>query len=161
MVTVISTVPAVPAGDVATQVVVAEHDTPVAGVVPNLTEVVVVPSTKPVPVTVTTVPPARGPALGVMELTVGIRSSVKRSPVTGAELPPGVVTRTGAVPAVPDGVVMEQVVAVGQLMAVAAVPPTVTAVDPVTNPVPVTVTTVPPASGPPTGVMELTVGTGS
>ena len=86
---------------------------------------------------------------------------MKRSPATGAELPPGVVRITAAVPAVPDGVVTEQVVAVRQLMAVPAEPPTVTEVDPVTNPVPVTVTGVPPTSGPAAGVMAVTVGTGS
>ena len=81
--------------------------------------------------------------------------------MTGAELPPGVVTITAAVPAVPDGVVTEQEVVVLQLMAVPAVPPTVMEVDPMTKPVPVTVTTVPAASGPAEGVMAVTVGAAS
>ena len=86
---------------------------------------------------------------------------MKRSPVIGAELPPGVVTITAAEPAEPDGVVTVHVVGVLHDIAVADVPPTVTKVDPVTKLVPVMVTTVPPAKGPAPGVMELTVGSGS
>ena len=42
--------------------------TEVAGMVPKAT---VEPAVKPVPVTVTTVPPASGPALGAMAVTAG------------------------------------------------------------------------------------------
>ena len=72
-------------------------------------------------------------------------------------VPPGVVTRTLAVPAVPAGVVAVMVVAFTTLTAVAAVPFIVTAVAPV-KPVPVRVTDCPPASGPDDGLMDVAVG---
>ena len=68
------TAPAEAEGEVATQVVTVEQVTAVAGVVPNVTEVVADPVMNPVPVMVTTVPPARGPAVGVMAVTTGSRS---------------------------------------------------------------------------------------
>ena len=75
-----------------------------------------------------------------------------------AELvPPGVVTRTLAAPALPAGVVAVMVVAFTTVTAVAAVPPIVTAVVPV-KPVPVRVTDCPPASGPEVAVIDVTVG---
>jgi hypothetical protein len=70
VVTVMSIVPADSAGDVTTQEVVVQLCT-VAENVPNNA---VAPDTKPVPVTVTAVPPASGPAFGVMPLTVGTAS---------------------------------------------------------------------------------------
>jgi hypothetical protein len=69
VVTVTSTVPALAAGDTA---VIDVPDTTVmllAGLLPN--ETVVTPLTNPVPVMVTVVPPTRGPALGLIELSVG------------------------------------------------------------------------------------------
>jgi hypothetical protein len=69
VVTVTSTVPGAPAGEVAAQVVVDAQVTAVAAVAPNAT--VVEPTTNPVPVIVTLVPPAGGPATGLMALTVG------------------------------------------------------------------------------------------
>ena len=57
MVRVTSTVPADPFGEVTAQLVVDEQSTDVAGVTPKLA--VVNPTTKPLPVTVTTVPPPR------------------------------------------------------------------------------------------------------
>ena len=63
-----STGPAAGRGEVAISVVALVTVTEVAGVVPKAT---VEPAVKPVPVTVTTVPPASGPALGVMAVTVG------------------------------------------------------------------------------------------
>ena len=72
-------------------------------------------------------------------------------------VPPGVVTRTLAVPAVPAGVVAVMVVAVTTTTAVAAVPPNVTAVAPVKL-VPVMVTDCAPASGPDDGLMDVAVG---
>ena len=88
---------------------------------------------------------------------------MKRSPVTRAELPPGVVTMTGAVPAEPDGEVTAHVVAELQTTAVAPVSPNLAVVvtDPMMKLVPVTVTTVPPAKGPAIGVMAETVGAAS
>ena len=83
MVRVTSTVPADPLGEVTAQLVVDEQSTDVAGVTPKLA--VVNPTTKPLPVTVTTVPPARGPATGLMALTAG--GSVKLREVTAEEPP--------------------------------------------------------------------------
>ena len=68
VVTVTSTAPA-PAGEVATRVVALVTVTEVAaGVVPKST---VGAGGEAGPVTVTTVPPASGPALGVMAVTAG------------------------------------------------------------------------------------------
>ena len=72
-------------------------------------------------------------------------------------VPPGVVTSTLAVPALPAGVVAVMVVAFTTVTAVAAVPPMVTAVAPV-KPVPVIVTDCPPASGPDDGLIAVTSG---
>ena len=62
-----STVP-VPAGDVAVIEVAELTVKPVAGVAPKVTAVAPV---NPVPVMVTEVPPAVGPAVGEIEVTVG------------------------------------------------------------------------------------------
>ena len=77
-----------------------------------------------------------------------------------ADVPPGVVTLTDAVPAVPAGVVAVIDVALTTVTDVAATPPTVTAVAPVKS-VPVIVSTVLPASGPLAGETLDTVGTGA
>ena len=74
MVTKMSTVPAPAGGEVTEQLVTAEQLTAVAAVAPNVAVVAVVPVTKPVPVTVTTVPPPRGPAVGVTAVTLGTAS---------------------------------------------------------------------------------------
>jgi hypothetical protein len=66
--TVTSTVPAVSIGVLAVQDVDEEQDTLVPGVAPKLT---VSPRAKPEPVIVTVVPPAVGPAVGLIALTVG------------------------------------------------------------------------------------------
>ena len=76
-----------------------------------------------------------------------------------AELvPPAVVTRTLAVPALPAGVV--QVIEVLELTdgEVHVLPPIVTVVAPVTKFVPVMVMDAPPAVGPLEGETEVTVG---
>jgi hypothetical protein len=67
VVTRTSTVP-VPAGEVAVIDVAELTVKPVAGVAPNVTAVAPV---KPVPVMVTDVPPAVGPDVGEIEVTVG------------------------------------------------------------------------------------------
>ena len=67
VVTLTSTVP-VPAGEVAVIDVAELTVKPVAGVAPKLTAVAPV---KPVPVMVTEVPPAVGPVVGEIEVTVG------------------------------------------------------------------------------------------
>jgi hypothetical protein len=74
-----------------------------------------------------------------------------------ADVPPGVVTLTDAVPE-PAGVVAVIDVALTTLKDAAGLPPTVTDVAPV-NPVPVIVIEVPPASGPLAGETPVTVGT--
>jgi hypothetical protein len=67
-VTVTSALAADSAGDVATQLVDDWQSTAPPAVCPKLTEVE--PTTKPVPVMVTTVPPASGPALGEIPVTM-------------------------------------------------------------------------------------------
>ena len=69
VVTVMSTVPSAPAGEVAVQVVAEVHETAVAAVPPKLA--VVAPATKPVPVMVTTVAPPGGPPFGEIALMAG------------------------------------------------------------------------------------------
>ena len=70
VVTVTSTVP-LPAGEVAVQLVVEEHNTPVAAFVPKSTVVAPEVVEKPVPVIVTLVPPAAAPEVGLMPVTLG------------------------------------------------------------------------------------------
>ena len=70
--TVRSTVPADSAGEVAEQLVVELQLIAVDPLVPNLA--VVAPTTKPVPVTVTTVAPLVLPTLGPIALTTGAAS---------------------------------------------------------------------------------------
>ena len=152
VVTTTLAVPPVPDGVVAVIEVALTTVTLVAAVPPIVTPVAPV---RLVPVIVTLVPPASGPLLGPMPLTVGATPYVYN--VFTALVPPGVVTSTLAVPAVPDGVVAVIEVALTTVTLVAAVPPIVTAVVPVKL-VPVIVTLVPPASGPLLGLMPLTVG---
>jgi hypothetical protein len=66
--TVTSTVPASPAGEVAVTLVSLTTVNEVAAVLPKLTAVAPV---NPLPVMVTTVPPAIGPALGRTAVTAG------------------------------------------------------------------------------------------
>jgi hypothetical protein len=110
---------------------------------------------RPVPVIVTTCPPDRGPAWGLMPVTVGAARYVKR--VFAAFVPLGVVTNTLAVPVDPAGVVAVMVVSFTTVTAVAALPPIVTPVAPV-KAVPVIVTVVPPIGAPEAGLTVLTVG---
>ena len=69
VVAVTVTAPAVPAGLVALIEVADTNVTAVPAFAPNIT--VVAPDTKPVPVIVTTVPPATGPLVGLNNVTVG------------------------------------------------------------------------------------------
>jgi len=91
-VTVTSTLP-VPEGLVAVQVVAELQLTEVPAVLPKLTVVAPEVVEKLVPVIVTEVPPAAGPEVGLMALTVGAEdedgalpspAGVPASPVTGA-----------------------------------------------------------------------------
>ena len=74
-------------------------------------------------------------------------------------VPPGVVTRTLAVPGVPGGVVQVAVVLLTTVNTVHATPPTVMLVAPVKS-VPVMVMDVPPEVLPLGGEMAMTVGAG-
>src|SRR5208283_1539080 len=157
VVTVTSTVPAVPAGETAVILVAETTVTLLAPVKPKST---VAPVTNPVPVTVTVVPPATGPAAGEILVTAGTGSYVNWSDAEVALVPPGVVTVTSTVPAEPAGETAVMLVADTTVTLLAPVKPKST-VAPVTNPVPVIVTVVPPANGPAAGEMPVTVGTGS
>src|SRR5208283_830056 len=157
VVTVTSTVPAEPAGETAVIWVVEVTVKLDAAVVPNITAVAPV---NPVPVIVTVVPPATGPAAGVIPVTTGTGSYVNSSTGEVALVPPGVVTVTSTVPAEPTGETAVIWVVEVTVKLDAAVVPNITAVAPV-NPVPVIVTVVPPATGPAAGVIPVTTGTGS
>ena len=154
VVTRMSTVP-VPAGEVAVICVGELTVKPAAALAPNATAVAPL---KLVPVIVTDVPPAVGPAVGEIELTVGGPTKVNWSAAEVADVPPAVVTLTSTVP-VPAGEVAVIEVAELTVKPVAAVAPKFTAVAPVKL-VPVIVTVVPPAVGPAVGEIEVTVGVG-
>ena len=153
VVAVTVTAPAAPAGAVALIDVADTNVTAVPALAPKFT--VVAPETNPVPVRVTTVPPARGPFVGLNAVTVGAATYVKLT--TLVDVPPGVVTVTVAAPATPAGEVA--VIEVAELTTTfdAAFAPNFTAVAPVKL-VPVMVTDVPPATGPLVGLNDVTVG---
>ena len=130
--------------------------TEVPAVAPNFT--VVPPLTKPVPVRVTTVPPAKGPLDGLSAVTVGTVRYAYWLAVAAADVPFAVVTVTLTMPAVPAGAVALIDVAETKVTAVPAFAPNFTVVAPLTKPVPVRVTTVPPATGPLDGLSAVTVG---
>ncbi len=145
--------PAVPAGVAQVILVALTTLTLVQALPPTDTAVAPV---KLVPAIVIDVPPAVLPEVGVTELTVGAGVKYVNS-VLAAFVPPGVVTRTLAVPAVPAGVEQVILVALTTLTPVQALPPTDTAVAPVKL-APAIVIDVPPAVLPEVGVTELTVG---
>ena len=147
------TAPATPAGAVALIDVADTNVTLVPAFAPNFT--VVAPDTNPLPVIVTTVPPATGPLVGLNAVTVGAATYVNET--TFVEAPPGVVTVTVAAPATPAGAVAVTDVADTTTTFVAAFAPNFTPVAPVRF-VPVIVTDVPPATGPLTGLSAVTVG---
>ena len=99
VVTLTSTVPTARAGEVIVRVLSLVTCRLVPGVTPNLTAVAPV---NPVPVIVTTVPPAADPVAGEMLVTVGAGTYVNPSPATIALVPPDVVTLISTVP-VPAG----------------------------------------------------------
>ena len=154
-VTVMSTVPAAPAGAVAVIDVAVTTVKAVAAVAPNLT---VVAPVNPVPVRVTTVPPVMGPLAGLMLVMVGAGVYVNWSaaPVGLVKLL-APVTVTSTVPAAPAGAVAVIDVEVTTVNDVAAVAPNLTAVTPVKS-APVIVTLVPPVTGPVAGLMLAMVG---
>jgi hypothetical protein len=155
VVTVTSTVPALSAGEVAVMEPATSLVT-LAMVVPNLTAVALL---RLVPVIVTLVPPASGPALGLTPVTVGAATYVNWSLDEVAEVPPGVVTVTSTVPALSAGevAVMEPATS---FVTLAVVVPNLTAVAP-PRLEPVIVTLVPPAVGPELGATLATVGAGT
>jgi hypothetical protein len=124
---------------------------PVALSVPTFTTVAPV---KFVPVTVIDVPPVASPPDGDTPVTVGTAKYVN-APADVA-VPPGVVTTTSCVPAVPAGV--RPVIRVAVITSpVTGWPPTVTAEAP-RKFVPLIVREVFPATGPDAGVTDVIVG---
>jgi hypothetical protein len=95
VVTVTSTAPVDPAGAAAVKLVAELTLNEVAATEPNLTAVAPV---KPVPVTVTEVPPAVGPEDGLTEVTVGVLGGVvdaETKTATAPEAPLGVCVADG------------------------------------------------------------------
>ncbi|CAB4889575.1 unannotated protein [freshwater metagenome] len=149
------TAPAIKATGATAVTDVADTNVTVALVAaPNFT--VVPPETNPVPVIVTTVPPATGPLVGLNSVTVGAATYVNDTALV--DVPFVVVAVTCAAPAVPAGAVAVMEVAETKVTLVAAFAPNFTVVAPDTNPVPVIVTTVPPAAVPLVGLSAVTVG---
>ena len=136
-------------GEVATHDAAEEQTTVVATTPPKLA--VVEPTTNPVPVTLTTVPPPTGPALGLTAVTVGTLSYTNLSLLDVADVPNGVVTVRSTVPAPLCGAVTVIELVELTVTPVPEVPPNDTCEAPMKF-VPVTVTTVPPASGPDLGL---------
>jgi hypothetical protein len=96
--TVTALTPAAPAGEVAVTVLSESTVTAVAAVVPKFTLRVPI---KSAPVMVTTVPPAIGPEVGVMEVITGNGWKLKLSELS---VPPEVVILSGTVPTTCGGV---------------------------------------------------------
>ncbi|CAB5004555.1 unannotated protein [freshwater metagenome] len=148
VVTVTFTIPAAPAGAVAVIEVAELTTTFVAELVPNLT---VAPLMKPVPVSVTTLPPAAGPRVGLVALTVGTVPTTKL--VALVAVPPVPITRMRPVVA-PRGTLVLRVVS-DRTLRPAETPLKVMPVT-VRKSVPVTVTVVP--TGPKAGLKPVIVG---
>ena len=159
VVTVTSTTPvSTPAGAVACSVVAEVTVTSVAAVAPKET---LAPGTNEVPVTVTTVPPAIGPAPGLSPVTVGGPYANRSSGLVadGTATVSVAVTTTSTDPPVGfGGAVAVSVVSDVTVTSVAGAVPKATVVDPTMKPVPVIVTAVPPATGPTSGLTAVTVG---
>ncbi len=155
LVTVTFTMP-VPAGEVAVIEVAPLMVTLVAAVEPNLT---VDAAVKFVPVMVTDVPPAAGPEVGLIEVTVGtgVVVKVKMSAEEVAEVPVALVTVTFTVPTAPAGETAVIEVSLLMVKLVAAVEPKSTAVA-VSKPVPVMATEVSAPWVPDVGLSKVTVG---
>jgi hypothetical protein len=154
VVAVTSTVPAEPAGFVAVIWVALLTVNELALFAPNLTAVVPV---RFVPVTVTEVPPASGPLVGLTDVIVGAATYVNWSLADVALVPPTVVVVMSIVPAEPEGEVAVIWVALSTVNELALVAPNLTAVAPVRF-VPVIVTEVLPPVGPLVGLTDEIVG---
>ena len=151
------TVP-LPAGDVPVQVVPLVQLTPVAAAPPKLKVVVPGATSKPLPEKVTVVPPAAGPEVGEIELSVAqvlqADPYVNWSAVLVALVPSAVVTVMSTV-ALPLGATALSWLAESTDTEVAGVEPKLTAAPGVKS-VPETLTTVP--DEPKLGLIPLTVG---
>ena len=158
VVTVTSTVPADSAGEVM-EIEVGEFTTrPVPALVPKST---VVAPVKPVPVSITGVPPPVEPLLGLTPVTVGAGgvTKVNWSAALVVLVPAGVVTVMSTVPNDPAGeVALSCPGETSETLDAGELPKSTSNVLPATKPVPVTVTTVPPVDGPEDGLTEVTVG---
>src|SRR5271166_1582022 len=128
----------------------------VAATPPNLTAVG---SRRPVPVTVTRLPPAVGPAEADTPVTVGAFSKAYWSAKLVADVPPGEVTVTSTSPD-PAGATILSDVSELTTRPVPGTPLKAATVARV-NPVPVTVTAVPPAVGPAVGATPVMTGVGA
>jgi hypothetical protein len=114
---------------------------------------------KPVPLMATDVPPAAGPLVGEILVTVGIGTYVNWSAAEVALVPPGVIIVTSTVP-VPAGEVAEMLVSEFTIKLTATMVSNLTPAAPL-NPEPLIVMEVPPSAGPLFGEMEDTIGTGT
>jgi hypothetical protein len=152
-----STLPAACAGDTTVHSVLVAQLTEVPAVVPNFKTVPVLPGPKPAPITVTLAPPAVDPLDGLTLETIARK--LKRSLVTSALVPPGVVTVTSTVPTASAGANAVIVVDDTTVKLVAFVAPNVTDSAPIQL-VPGLVTVVAPTSGAPDGDIEQLVRTG-
>jgi hypothetical protein len=130
----------------------------VAGVVPKFTEVT--PVTNPVPVRVTVVPPAVGPADGATADSVGTGKKVNVLTASSAvvPVPPPVLTEMMTVPGAWALVTAVRCVASTTWTLAAVVVPNLTEVAPGMKPRPVIATVVPPAAVPTVGVKPVIFG---
>ena len=116
------------------------------------------PVAKPVPVTVTDVPPSVEPLFGATDVTVGAGATYVKQPVHVPLCVSGLVTTTSATPEA-CAVVVPVIVVALTVATVKAEPPN-EAVAPAWKSLPVIVTEVPPAVPPVFGATEVTVGGG-
>lgn len=153
-----SNVPGLSAAVTSVHVVDELQLTDVAAALPNLNTVAPAPGAKPLPVTVTAVPPAFGPELGLRLVIVGL-SYLKWSCLVIALVPLGVLTVMSVVAEVPAGETAVIELAEFTVKLLAGIAPKLTAPAPVKL-VPVIVTLVPPAAGPLVGLTLSTEGGG-
>lgn len=153
LVTVTSTVPALPAGLVAVIEESLSMVNDAALVEPKVTLVTFV---KLAPVIVTAVPPLLVPEFGEIEVTTGIGLAYVK-PLAKLTVPPGKIKTTSTAPLVWAGVVALTVVLFTFVTEVAGVPPNSTEVTPLKLGPEIT-TLVPPAVGPLEGVTDVIAG---
>ena len=153
VVTVMSVVPTVPAGEVASMLVDVTTVTLVARDAPNST---IFPAVKPVPVMVTTVPPFGAPDVGLSPVIVGGKTYVNLSAALAALVPYSVVTVTSTTP-VPAGTSTPRLVLLLTTKLVAGTEPNLTTVA-LARSVPVITTSVPPSIGPDVVLSAVTTG---